>query len=232
MSLKGPSIIRATWALFKKDLQLELRTWDTISSSLIFSLVVLLVYQFTLGVETIREIGAHRVVPGVLWLAIGFASVVGITRSMEVERQGETLTGLFRSPASRATLFLGKFLANGVKLLILELCLVALTVLFFNLPLSAITPRLALILLLGTVGLCELGTLFGAIVLRVGRGEALLATLLLPTATPLLLASIHATAEQFKPTASGDSNWLVLLFGFDLLYFFIALATFEFALEE
>lgn len=230
--MKGPSLTRATLALFKKDLQLELRTWDTISSSLIFSLVVLLVYQFTLGVETIREVGAHRVVPGVLWLAIAFAAVVGITRSMEVERQGQTLTGLFRSPASRAALFLGKFLANGVKLLILELCLLALTILFFNLPLTILTPKLFLILLLGSFGLCELGTLFGAIVLRVGRGEALLATLLLPAATPLLLASIHATAAQLKPSVGESGNWLVLLIGFDLLYFFIALATFEFALEE
>jgi len=231
--VNGPGFLRASLALAAKELRVEWRTWETFSSSFVFCLVVLLVYQFALGESAVRELGVDRVAPGALWIAIGFAAVIGISRSMLTELQDERLAGLFRAPVDRGALFFGKFLANACKLALLDLCLLPLTILFYDVPFGVMGLRLLAVVALGSIGLCALGTLFGAVVARVGRGEALLAILLLPAATPLLLGSIHATAEVFRGGGLATAGrWVGLVTGFDLLYFFLALATFEYALEE
>ena len=227
--MSPPSSLRVVTAILKKELRLELRHYDAITSGLLFSLVVMLVFQFSVGSANIAP---ERYLPGLLWLTIGFAAVVGLMRAVEGERSGDALIGLFRSPASRGALFLGMLAANLLRLLVLDLILLALTIVFFNFPTAAINASLVGVLLLGSIGLGILGTLFGTLVLRVQRGESLLALLVMPTATPILLASIELTANQFKTEPDPSRSWWGLLLGFNLLYFFIALATFEYALEE
>ena len=183
--MKRIGFFRAAWLVAQKDLQLEWRTFDVLSSSGVFSVVVLLVFQFAIGSGPARQIDSSALVPGVLWLAIGFSSVVGIARSMDGERRGDTMGGLFRAPIDRSAIYAGKLVANGVKLALLEIILVPLAIVFFNARLDGTWIELGLVLALCSFGLCALGTLFGAIVSRVGRGEALLATLLLPASTPL-----------------------------------------------
>ncbi len=225
--------LHAAWLVARKDLLLEWRTLDTLSSSAVFGVVVLLVFQFAVGGGPGRQLAADALVPGVLWMAIAFASVVGIARSMDGERRGDTLAALFRAPIDRSAIYTGKLLANGVKIVALEAFLVPLAIVLFDASPGAAWPHLVLILALCSFGLCALGTLFGAIVSRVGRGEALLATLLLPAATPLLLSGVTVTGALFRGEGlDGVTRWLGLAAGFDLLYFFVALATFEYILEE
>jgi heme exporter protein B len=231
--MKRIGFVRAAWLVARKDLQLEWRTLDVLSSSGVFAVVVLLVFQFAVGGGPARQLSSDALVPGVLWLAIGFSSVVGIARSMDAERRGDTMGGLFRAPIERGAIYLGKLLANGVKLALLEAILVPLAIVLFNADLGDAWIELVFVLTLCSFGLCALGTLFGAIVSRLGRGEALLSTLLLPAATPLLLAGVTATGALFRgETLESVGRWLGLAAGFGLLYFFVALATFEFALEE
>ncbi|MEE8411936.1 MAG: heme exporter protein CcmB [Acidobacteriota bacterium] len=231
--MKRVGFVRAAWLVARKDLQLEWRTFDVLSSSVVFSVVVLLVFQFAIGGGAARQIASEALVPGVLWLAIGFSSVVGIARSMDAERRGDTLGGLFRAPIDRGAIYVGKLLANGIKLALLEVILVPLAIVLFNADLGGAWIELIFVLALCSFGLCALGTLFGAIVSRVGRGEALLSTLLLPAATPLLLAGVTATSALFRgDTLASVGRWLGLAGGFGLLFFFVALATFEFVLEE
>lgn len=231
--MKRVGFVRAAWLVARKDLQLEWRTFDVLSSSVVFSVVVLLVFQFAIGGGAARQIASEALVPGVLWLAIGFSSVVGIARSMDAERRGDTLGGLFRAPIDRGAIYVGKLLANGIKLALLEVILVPLAIVLFNADLGGAWIELIFVLALCSFGLCALGTLFGAIVSRVGRGEALLSTLLLPAATPLLLAGVTATGALFRgDTLASVGRWLGLAGGFSLLFFFVALATFEFVLEE
>ncbi|MCH7781250.1 MAG: heme exporter protein CcmB [Acidobacteria bacterium] len=231
--MKRVGFVRAAWLVARKDLQLEWRTFDVLSSSVVFSVVVLLVFQFAIGGGAARQIASEALVPGVLWLAIGFSAVVGIARSMDAERRGDTLGGLFRAPIDRGAIYVGKLLANGIKLALLEVILVPLAIVLFNADLGGAWIELIFVLALCSFGLCALGTLFGAIVSRVGRGEALLSTLLLPAATPLLLAGVTATGALFRgDTLASVGRWLGLAAGFGLLFFFVALATFEFVLEE
>jgi len=225
--------VRAARLIAAKDLQLEWRTLDTLASSLIFSLIVLVVFSFAFDLATVRQLGAARLVPGVIWITLAFAAVVGMTRSFALERQRDSLSALFLAPIDRGALFAGKFLANLVKLVVLQLAVAVLTALLFDYDLAAIALRMAGVLLLHGVGLTALGTLFAAISVRVGRGEALLATLLLPASTPLFISAVKCTAALLEHGALGPvRNWVLLTAGFDGMYLVLAVLTFEFVLED
>jgi heme exporter protein B len=224
---------RASWMIAAKDLRLEWRTWDTLSATLIFSLIVMIVFNFAFGVGTVQELGVDRLLPGVLWTVLAFASVVAMSRSIQSERMHDTLGALCLAPIDRGAVYAGKLLGNLVQLTLLQWLLLPLTAVFFNYDLFAVAGPLVLVLFLHGLGLTELGTLFAAVTSRLGRGEALLATLLFPAATPLIISAVKCTSACLAgEPLSSVSQWLLVATGFDLLYFFVALMTFEFVLEE
>jgi len=227
------SFLRAASAIAGKDLRIEGRTFRTAASTGLFALVVLVVFAFAFDLDTVRRLGAPRVVPGVLWVTLSFASIVGLTRAFEIERQRDALTALALAPVDRGAVFAGKGLASLAVLLALELVLVPLTLIFFDATDTVSLGALALVLLLHTVGLAELGTLFGAVASRLGRGEALLAILLLPAATPLLLSAVQCTKGALAgDPLSENARWMLVTAGCDVLYFLVALLVFESVLEE
>jgi len=224
---------RACWIVAAKDLRLEWRTWETLSSTLIFSLTVLVVFQFAFGLGTVREVGVERLVPGIIWTVVAFASVVGMVRSLQLERPSDTLGALFLAPVDRGAVYGGKMVANLVKLVILEAVLLPMTAVLFSYDLIPILMPLALVLLVHGLGLTELGTLFAGVTTRLGRGEALLAVLLFPAASPLLISAVKCTGTVMEGGPLSEvSNWLMISVGLDLLYLMVALMTFEFVLEE
>ena len=228
-----PGFFAAASIVARKDLRIEGRTKETISATLLFALVELVVFGFAFDLDTIRRMGPGKVVPGLLWMTLAFSAIVGFTRSFRVERQREAIIAVALAPVDRGAVFAGKWIANVVLLVALEAVLLPLTALFFDVDIIGIAGPLAGVVLLHTVGLAALGTLFGGVVSRLGRGEALLATLLLPAATPLFLSAVHCTGSvlQGMPLAS-DRKWLLLTLGLDVLYVLIALLIFDAILEE
>jgi heme exporter protein B len=228
-----PGFLRASAAIAAKDLRLEWRTLETLSSTAVFSLTVLVVFSFAFGVGGFRRFGVERLVPGILWTVLAFAAVVILARSIQLERVRDTLGALFLAPVDRGALFAGKVLANLVKLALLQAILLPLTAVFFDYDLAATVLPLTAVLLLHGVGLTELGTLFAAISTRLGRGEALLATLLFPAVTPLIISAVKCTSACLADgSLAAVTRWLLVAAGFDVLYFFVGLLTFEFVLEE
>lgn len=231
--MNRPGFFRACGIVAAKDLRLEWRTLETLSSTLIFSLTVLVIFSFAFGAGAIRQFGVDRLVPGVIWSVLAFASVVAMSRSIQLERARETLTALFLAPVDRGALYAGKMLANLVKLTLLQWLLLPLSAVLFDFDLFSVLLPVAFVLFLHGIGLTELGTLFAAISSRLGRGEAMLATLLFPAVSPLIISAVKCTAACLAGhPLSSVSQWLLVTTGFDVLYFFVALLTFEFVMEE
>jgi heme exporter protein B len=232
--LSGPGFVRAAIEVAAKDLRLEWRTLESLSAAFVFSLIVLVLFSFAFGVSASREIGVERVVPGAVWTVLAFATVVTVARSMDIERRGDTMGALFLAPVDRGALFTGKAAANLVKNGLLHGVVIVLAALFFDFDLGAAVVPLGLVLVAHTVGLTTLGTLFGAIATRVGRGEALVATLLFPASAPVFVSAVKCTASVLAGRGLGGEarTWLLVTVGLDVLYFLVALATFEFVLEE
>src|SRR5258706_8887440 len=190
---KPPGFFAAALIVARKDLRIEGRTKETLLASLLFAVVELVIFGFAFDGDTLRRLGPGKVVPGLLWITLAFSAIVGFTRSFRLERAREALIAVALAPVDRGAVFVGKWIANVAFLVMLEAVLLPLTALFFDVDIVEVIAPLALVVVLHTAGLAALGTLFGGVVSRLGRGAALLATLLLPSPTPLLLSAVHGT---------------------------------------
>lgn len=230
---RPPSFWRGAALIAAKDLKVEWRTLETLTSMLLFSLIVLVIFSFAFELATVRQIGSSRLIPGVLWTVFSFTALIGFARSFQSERRHDTLTALQLSPLDPGSLFVGKTLANLVKISVLESLVLPLSAVFFDFDLISPLAPLIAVVALHTLGLAQLGTLAGAVAVRLGRGEALVATLLFPLSAPLFISAVTCTRAVLEGQALGAvSHWLWVAGGFDLLFFLVALLTFEYVLEE
>lgn len=206
---------RATAILLGKELRLELRTRELLGATIVFALVVEVLFSFAFDPS---PADARRIGPGLLWIAFLFAGSLMLNPSFAREQSNDTLDALRLAPISSFAILLGKLLANLTFMLVAEVILVPVFSVLYNVPLTGIVGRLALVLLLGTLGLVITGTVFSAISAQARMRELLLPLLLLPVLAPLLIASVEATAALFAEDPAIDRTWVAFLAGFDIVF--------------
>src|SRR5271170_5911157 len=153
---------RAAAIILAKELRLEFRTRELLAATVIFALVVVVLFSFAFD-PTASE--SRRYGPGLLWIAFLFAGSLMLNPSFAREQNNETLDALRMAPISRFAILLGKILANFIFMSLAELILVPVFAVLYNLSLAGIVWRLILVLVLGTLGLTVTGTGFSAIFL-------------------------------------------------------------------
>ena len=228
----GSSLLDAAkivWVIAQKDLLVEYRSREVALSIAGFGLLAVFVFAFSIDIrtETVRVAAG----PGVLWIVIAFATVIGLNRSFGMESEQNTLDGLLLAPINRELILLGKALGILLFLFIAELAIVPFFALFFNLPLFS--PLMLAVCILSGIGLSLLGTVFAATSVRVRSREVMLPLLLLPAMAPLLLASVEATS--ILATGGGWSDmrlWLGVAAAFDLVLGGVCIFLFNIVLEE
>jgi heme exporter protein CcmB len=186
---------RASWlavvqAIVWKDLLVELRAREVVPPVVVFALVVLVLFHFTVASEPRLE---AAVAPGALWVALVFGGMLGLARVTASDVDNGCQAGLAASPADRGGLFLGKWLAGLAFSLLVAALLVPAFVVFLNLPPGVLVP-VAAVVVLGLLGWQAAGTLFGALAATARAREVLLPVLLLPALLPLVIAAVEATA--------------------------------------
>ncbi|QXD14151.1 heme exporter protein CcmB [Rhodocaloribacter litoris] len=199
-----------TWAVFEKDLRLELRSRYAVSMLLLFVLSSLLLVAFGLGPVTVSP----RVQSALLWVVILFSAAVGLGRAFISEEERGTVL-LLRLNTRGSMVYAGKLLFNF--LLVLGVNLVALGAFILLLRVAVQAPGLLLAtLVLGALGLAGATTLLAALIARAANRGPLLPVLLFPLLVPLLLSVVSAT----RAALPGGNGWreagdeLTTLFGF------------------
>ena len=216
-------------AIFWKDLLIEWRSRDRVVAMLLFALLVVVVFHFALpGGATVQT---RASAPGLLWVAYVFAALFGLGRAFSLELENDAFSGLALAPADRGWVFLGKAAANLVILGVVQAVTALAFALIFGLELAEIAAPLGLIVLLGSLGLCSIGTLFAAIAVRTRFREVMLPLLLLPLLIPLLSGAVRATSQLL---ATGTLPWepIQLLFVTDATYLIISFVAFDYVLDE
>ena len=219
---------RAIATILWKDLKIELQTKEAFSASFVFSLMVLVIFNFTLDLTTEEalEMGA-----GFLWIAFAFGGVLALNRSFALERDENCVQGLQLAPVDRGGIYLGKCLANVIFMLTTEVILLPLFAVFFNVDITGRLPYLLAVLVLGTVGFSSVGTLFSAIAVHTRMREVILPILLLPITVPVLIAAVETTAYAFG-AETDPSFWFRLLLVYDVIFVTVSFLTFEHILQE
>jgi heme exporter protein B len=220
--------VRKVWAIVVKDVAAELHTREMVSAMLVFSVLALLIFSFALD---LRGAMARAAAPGVLWTAVAFAGTLGLSRSFVREQQTGCIDGLLLAPVDRSAIFFGKMLGNLFFMAVVEIVLVPLISVLFNVPL--LQGGVLLVVLLGTVGYAAIGTLLAAIAVNTRAREVLLPILLLPLAIPALIAAVQATAGLADGGVLAEvGGWMRLLVVYDLIVVAVAMLTFGYVVEE
>lgn len=220
---------RAAAILLAKELRLEFRTRELLNATIIFALVVVVLFSFAFDPTTAES---RRYGPGLLWIAFLFAGSLMLHPSFGREQANDTLDALRMAPISPFAILLGKTLANFLFLAVTEMILVPVFAVLYNVSIEGVIGRLALVLGLGTLGLAVTGTVFSAIAAHARMRELLLPLLLLPILAPLLIAAVEATASLFAEQPAIDRAWLAFLAGFDIVFLTASWILSDFLLEE
>jgi heme exporter protein B len=215
-------------AILWKDLKIEARTKESFTASFVFAVLVLVIFNFALSLtgEEAQRLGA-----GFLWIAFAFSGILALNKSFAMEQEEGGVQGLMLAPIDRSAIYVGKFLANVILMLVTEIIILPLFAMFFNVGIIERLPMLLLVVVLGTVAFSAVGTLFSAIAAQTRMREVMLPVLMLPVSVPALLASVEITAWAL----GGDQDvsfWFTMLIVFDVVFLTLCFLTFEYILEE
>jgi heme exporter protein B len=226
---RPPGWARQAWLVAKKDLLIELATGEIVTTAGFFAVLVAIIASLAFFAGQKSEI---EVAPGVIWVSVAFSSVLALSRTWQREREDGALRGLLVSPLSRSAIFAGKALGVAAFMTAVELVVVLVTAVLFNIRLSQDGAILALLLLAATPGVAASGTLFGAMTIRTRARDLVLASVMLPLLAPSLLAGVTATRELLGGASLVElRDYFVLLGLFGLVFVVGGLGLFETVLE-
>ena len=220
---------RQALAVAAKDVRIEVRGRYAAGTALPFAATVLIAFGLAVGPG--RSL-LRQTAPGLLWMATLFAAVLSFRRSFEAEGEDGALEGLLLAPVDKAAVFLGKAAAVAIQLLVLEVAIVLMVSALFGLSFATDVWVLAAALLLGTIGLAAVGSLFGVVAESPRAREAVFPLLVLPLVTPVLLAGVRATSLAVAGLGSQAGPWLGLLIAFDVVFLAAGTLVFEHLMED
>jgi heme exporter protein B len=222
------NFVRKIFAIVHKDIVTELRTKEMFSSMLVFSLMAVFIFSIALDLSASDPLDTT---PGLLWVTIAFAGTLGLNRSLAQEQENQCMDGLLLAPMDRSAIFFGKALGNTLFMLVVELVVVPIFAVLFNVPL--LRASILLVIVLGTIGYASVGTLFSTMAVNTRAREVMLPILLLPVSVPVFISAVNATAGFLagEPT-SEVVGWLQLLIAYDAIIIAISFMTFDFVVED
>jgi heme exporter protein B len=220
--------IRQVYAIVQKDLAAELRTKENLSAMMVFSLLVLVIFNFAFELQgvDITVLGS-----GVLWVAFTFSGILGLGRSFAAEKDKGSLEGVLLSPVDRGAMFLGKAISNWLFITVME----AVTLPLFAVLNNVAIPWFPLVpyIVMGTIGFAAMGTLLSAVASSTKMREVMLPILLFPVSIPLLMAAVKLTSGSLQGRDLTDlSNWFNILIVYDVIFLVVAFWVFEYVVEE
>ena len=204
-------------ALARKDLLLELRARDTLPAMLLFVISALVVFHFVLPSDS-ADLAAN----GLLWIAIVFTSLLGLTRAFTAEREQGVIDGLVLATRDRSAIWVGKAISMLAFLVAAEVIALPAFALFFVKVDGTTLAAVAL----ADVGICAVGTLLAGMATASRARELLLPLLFLPLAIPIVIGGVGAGV------ASTSGKYLAFLAIYDAVFALIAWASFEYVVTE
>jgi heme exporter protein B len=222
--------LRKVLAIVWKDIIAELRTKEMFSAMFVFSVLVIVVFNFAFDLRVSGE-RVRQVAPGALWVAFSFAGILGLNRAFVMEKDRGCLEGLLLAPVDHTAVYFGKMISTALFMLVVEALMLPVFTAFFGVNLFDL--RLILIIILGTVGFAGVGTLLSAMTAQTRSREVLLPILLLPVAAPVLIAAVKATSGILDGLAMSEiAIWLQLLVAFDVIFPAVAFMSFDYVVKE
>jgi heme exporter protein B len=216
--------------ILRKDLLLESRTGEVLTTSAFFALLVVIISSlaYYLGPETRTQVAA-----GVIWLAVAFATVLSLSRTWQREREEGAFDGLNTAPLMPSALFAGKASSLFLFLTAIEAVVIPAVALLFSVDLWSFGGGLLILAMVATPGIASSATVFGVMTVRTRARDLVLAIVLFPLLAPTLLCAVVATRELLGGVPFVElTDYLLLMGVFDVVFVAGGLGLFGTLAEE
>ena len=223
-----PSFLRAVFAIVWKDIQAEFRSLELVSAMLVFSMLVIIIFNFALNLDIKMR---QTVTAGVLWTTFAFAGTLGLNRSMAIEKDRGCLDGLLLAPVDRSAIYFGKAISNLAFMLIVEVIVLPVYSVLYSTNLFR--PGLLLVIVLGSIGYVGVGTLLATMSVQTRTRDILLSILLFPVVLPVLLPAIIASNGFLEGVELAEILFPIgLLVAYDVIFIAVSFMVFDSVVEE
>jgi heme exporter protein B len=229
--------MKIAWAILRKDLTVELRTFETIPAMALFTIATFVIYHFGLQQDTINGQEAA----GIFSASLLFAAVLGTNRLFVAEREQGGFDGFLLAPVDRTAMLVAKSIALFLYMCVLEVIAVpAFAVFAAPDRLGGALAGLILFLLLANIAFALVGTLVSALAIQTRARDLIGPIIGLPLHIPALIAFsigfgklLRAPAHPWLHVSQVPSGeWLLVLALYDVFNALLAYAVFDFLLEE
>ncbi|WP_370678187.1 heme exporter protein CcmB [Pleomorphomonas sp. PLEO] len=185
-------------ALYVRELRLAVRIGGGAMMGVLFYLIVVTTFPFAIGPDLNL---LSRLGPAILWIGALLATLLGLDRLFEADRDDGALDLMVASGRSLELLVIVKvaahWTATGLPLVIAAPFLSLLLAMPVDVTLATVAT-----LLVGTPALTLLGAIGAGLTVSLRRGGLLLPILVLPFAVPILIFGVAAsTAVAYDPAA-------------------------------
>ncbi len=219
---------RKTLAITWKDILSEFRSREIVISVLVFTLLVIIIFNFAFGSSGQQMVA---LAPGMLWVTFSFAGVLSLNRSFIMEKEEGCLEGLMVAPVSREIIYAGKLLGSLIFMIIIEIVALPAFAALFNLNL--LTAEVIATTFLATLGFVACGTLFSALAVKTKARELVLPILFLPIVVPVIISAVKAVGLTLSGGSWQDiAGWLQIMGAFDVIFLVVSFWVFNFIIED
>lgn len=225
---RAASFSRAVMAITWKDVSAELRSRELLSSMLVFSLLVIMIFYFALELDIKAR---NSITAGALWVTFSFAGTLGLNRSMAIEKDRGCLDGLLLAPVDRSAIYFGKAISNLAFMLIVEAIVLPAYSIMYNVNLF--NAGFIFVTLLGSIGYIAVGTLLASMSVQTRTRDVLLPILLFPLVIPVLVAAVKASNGFLMGFEMSEiTPWINILMVYDVIFISVAFMVFDNIVEE
>jgi heme exporter protein B len=223
-------MLKAALEIAAKDLRIEFKTKTGLMTAVAFAILVLVIFEFA---RDSAAMAPQVFAPSVLWVTFAYAGIIALNRSFVLEDKSGAFDTLLAAPVSRSAIGLGKLLGNLGFVLLIDLVVLPLFVLFFNLEPSTALIAVGGLVLLATVGFVAIGTLFASMTVKTRFAELLLPVLVLPFLVPPVLIGVQGTTRLLAGRPIGEiAPWITFLSLYDLVFVMVSVLVFPSVVDE
>jgi heme exporter protein B len=195
----------AFWLIVEREMRLSFRRPEQLLQPLVFFLIVTTLFPLGLSLQLSQ---LRDVAPGVLWVAALLSSLLSLDSLFKSDADDGTLEQLALSGRGLTIIVVAKTVAHW---LVTGLALVLVSPIVgtaLGIPTGAFGTMLAS-LALGTLTLSWLGAIGAGLTIGLRRGNVLLALIVLPLATPLLIFGAAATERAISGTSTAGALYFL-----------------------
>ncbi len=216
--------------IFLKELRVEFRNKQMINSALILSLLILASFRFAFS--TI-DFSVTPLASPIIWITFFFSGMFSLAPTYRREIENGTREALLLAPVSPSSIYLGKYLANLVVILGLNMFSLMLFFVFFSIPVPDLLALITIVIM-GTVGFVALGNLISAISSNLAQSGIMLPVLLIPVLLfTIVMASVNATSDIFAGGHLSDVlDGIKLILAFDIVFLASGYLLIDYVLED